>query len=88
MAARCNISSTTGDFQALAIKAILASGGVGAALMRAIISSTLAKATAKPSSKCPRARAFFSSKTVRRVMTSRLWRKNASSICLRLSNLG
>ena len=51
MAARCSISSTTGDFQALAIKAIFASGGVGAALMRAIISSTLAKATARPSNK-------------------------------------
>ena len=50
MAARLSISSTTGECQVLAIKSFFASGGVGAALMMAIMSSTFASATAKPSS--------------------------------------
>src|SRR5213076_1234265 len=53
--ALCNISSTTGDFQAFAISATFASGGVWDFLMRAMISSTLERATASPSWIC----AFF-----------------------------
>ena len=88
MAARLSISSTTGDVQILAIKSFFASGGVGAALIMAIISSTLASATAKPSNTWPRSRALRSSNTVRRVITSRRWRKNASSICFKFSKRG
>ncbi len=87
-AARLSISSTTGDFQLRAINSFLASGGVGAALMIAIISSTLANATARPSNTCARARALRSSNTVRRVTTSRRCRKKASRICFKFKRRG
>ena len=48
--------------------------------MSAMTSSMLASATARPSSTWARSRARRSSKTVRRVTTSRRWRRKASSI--------
>ena len=66
-----SISSTSGERQARAISAAFASGGVGAALISAMISSTLDSATARPSRMWPRSRALRSSNTVRRVTTSR-----------------
>ena len=66
----------------------LASAGVGAALIKAMISSTFDSATARPSSTWPRSRALRSSNTVRRVITSRRCDRKQSSICLRLSKRG
>jgi hypothetical protein len=48
--------------------------------MSAMTSSMLASATARPSRIWARSRARRSSKMVRRVTTSRRWRRNASSI--------
>ncbi len=84
-AARSSISSTTG-----AAPQCAPSGrpwhpaGVGAALIRAMISSTLDSATARPSRMWPRSRALRSSNTVRRVTTSRRCDRKHSSICLQV----
>ena len=88
MAAPFNIASTTEDFHVRAINSFLASGGVGAALMILIISSTLANATAKPSNMWPRSRAFLNSNTVFLVVTSRRCLKKASKICFKLRSFG
>ena len=85
---RASMSLTKSDCHARASKACLASGGVALALIKAMISSTLDKATAKPSKIWPRSRAFFNSNMVRRVTTSRRWRKNSLKICLTLSKRG
>ena len=83
-----SISSTTGERHVRAIIAAFASGGVAAALISAMISSTLDSATARPSRMCPRSRALRSSNTVRRVTTSRRCSRKNSSNCLRLSRRG
>ena len=66
-----SISTHQGESHARAISSAFASGGVGEALMSAMISSMLASATARPSRMWPRSRALRSSNTVRRVTTSR-----------------
>ena len=86
--ARVSISRTSEESQARAISPVLATGGVGAALMMAMNSSMLASATARPSSTWPRLRASRSSNTVRRVTTSRRCDRKASIICLRFSRRG
>ena len=77
-----------GESQLRLISAALATGGVGDALMSAMNSSTLASATARPSSTWPRSRALRSSNTVRRVTTSRRCARKLSSICFRFSSRG
>ena len=58
--------------------------GFPSVLISSTISSTLASATARPSRIWPRSRALRSSNTVRRVTTSRRWRRKASSISLQV----
>jgi DNA helicase HerA-like ATPase len=72
----------------LDIEAAITELAVGEALISSIISSTLANATASPSSKWPRSRALRSSKTVRRVTTSRRCDKKHSSIWRKFSRRG
>ncbi|CAM5211795.1 hypothetical protein CDEN61S_03202 [Castellaniella denitrificans] len=86
--ARSSISRTRDESQLRSIRAWRATGGVGAALMMAMKSSMLARATARPSSTWPRSRALRSWKMVRRVTTSlRCWRKYCT-ICFRFSRRG
>jgi ribosomal protein L12E/L44/L45/RPP1/RPP2 len=79
--ARLSMSSTTLERQARAIKALLASGGVGERLISSMISSTLDSATARPSWMCALRRASRSSYTVRRVTTSRRWARRSNCAC-------
>ena len=85
---RLSNSSTSEDRHVRAIKPCLAIAGVAAALISAMISSTLESATAKPSRMWPRSRALRKSNIVRRVTTSRRWRRKASRNCFKLSSLG
>src|SRR6185437_13380220 len=74
--------------QRLPINAVLASAGVAAALISAMISSTFDSATASPSRMCPRSRALRSSKRVRRTTISRRCCRKNSRNCFRLSRRG
>ncbi len=86
--ARSSICSTSWERHRRPVSFCLASAGEGEALIRAMISSTLDRATASPSRMWARSRALRSSNTVRRVTTSRRCRRKASSSSLMLSSFG
>jgi len=86
--ARASICVTAPGFQTVAQRAVFASFGDGERLMSSITGSMFASATIKPSNTCARSRALRRSNSVRRVTTSRRWRRNASSSSFSDSSFG
>ena len=86
--AAVSIATTLPDPHVLLSKFSRARPRFAEALIVAIISSILARATVKPSSKWPRTRALLSSKIVRRVTTSWRWRTKAAINWRKVNSFG